>query len=65
MLLEDRTLPSTFTVLNLNDSGPGSLRAAIASGDDTIAFANGLHGTITLTHLDLKADEFLGHPEPR
>src|SRR5262245_26566383 len=48
-LLEDRTLPSTFLVTNLNDSGAGSLRAGIASGDDTITFARGLHGTITLT----------------
>jgi hypothetical protein len=51
--LEDRTLPSTFTVLNLNDSGPGSLRAGIASADDTITFAAGLHGTITLTSGEL------------
>ena len=51
--LEDRTLPSTFTVLNLNDSGPNSLRAAVASGDDTIAFAKGLHGTIKLTSGEL------------
>jgi hypothetical protein len=47
-LLEDRTVPSAFTVRNLLDSGNGSLRAAISSGDDTIAFAPGLHGTITL-----------------
>jgi hypothetical protein len=47
--LEDRTLPSTFTVMNLNDSGPGSLRTGLASGDDTVAFAAGLHGAITLT----------------
>jgi hypothetical protein len=52
--LEDRSLPSTFTVMNLNDSGPGSLRAAIAAantnpGPDTIDFADGLSGTITLT----------------
>jgi hypothetical protein len=56
--LEDRTLPSTFTVLNLNDSGTGSLRAAIAAantnpGPDTIAFSQGLHGTITLTSGEL------------
>ena len=29
-VLKDRTLPSTFMVLNLHDSGPDSLRAAIA-----------------------------------
>jgi hypothetical protein len=51
--LEDRTLPSTFTVMNTNDSGPNSLRAALASGDDTITFAKGLHGTITLTSGEL------------
>jgi hypothetical protein len=53
LLLEDRTLPSTFTVLNLNDSGSGSLRAGIASGDTTIAFASHLHGTITLSSGEL------------
>ncbi|HKB42442.1 MAG TPA: hypothetical protein VKD72_38805, partial [Gemmataceae bacterium] len=50
--LEDRWLPSTFTVLNTADSGPGSLRAAItaASSGDTINFAAALsHKTITLT----------------
>ncbi len=52
--LEDRSLPSTFTVLNLNNSGAGSLRQAIAdanahSGADTIRFSGGLRGTITLT----------------
>src|SRR6516162_3230795 len=46
--LEDRALPSTFTVTSLADSGPGSLRAGVASGADTIQFAPGLHGTITL-----------------
>src|SRR5262249_31950462 len=53
-VLEDRTLPSTFTVTNLLDSGPGSLRAAITAataspGADVINFAGGLDGTITLT----------------
>jgi hypothetical protein len=52
--LEDRTVPSTFTVLNLADSGEGSLRQAVLdanalSGADNIAFANGLSGTIALT----------------
>jgi hypothetical protein len=42
-----------FTVQNLDDSGPGSLRASIASanassGPHTIDFADGLNGTITL-----------------
>ena len=52
--LEDRTLLSTFSVTNLADSGPGSLRAAITAantspGADVINFAPGLHGTITLS----------------
>src|SRR5262245_53140591 len=51
--LEDRALPSTFTVLNLEGSGPDSLRAAVAAandnpGADVIRFAGGLHGTIPL-----------------
>jgi hypothetical protein len=44
-------LPSTLTVLNNADSGPGSLRAIIggAHNGDTIVFANSLRGsTITL-----------------
>src|SRR5262249_952225 len=38
--LEDRWLPSTLTVLNNLDSGPGSLRADIAAAQsgDTIVF---------------------------
>ncbi|HEV3082951.1 MAG TPA: hypothetical protein VGY66_24410, partial [Gemmataceae bacterium] len=52
-VLEDRSLPSTFTVTNLLDGpspGPsGSLRAGILSGDATIAFAPALHGTIALS----------------
>ena len=41
---------ATFTVTTLNDSGAGSLRAAITSvsAGDTIVFQSGLTGTITL-----------------
>ncbi len=46
--MEDRKLLSTFMVTNLNDTGAHSLRAGIQSGDATIAFAPGLHGTIAL-----------------
>jgi hypothetical protein len=50
--LEDRCMPSTFTVLNLLDNGPDSLRAAVVaananSGADAIDFA--VTGTIPLT----------------
>jgi ribosomal protein L6P/L9E len=53
--MEDRSLLSTFTVANLHDSGSGSLRSAIAaaSSGDTINFARGLRGTITLTSGEL------------
>jgi hypothetical protein len=50
--LDGRCLPSTFTVLNLLDSGAGSLREAVSAananpGADTIDFA--VTGTIGLT----------------
>ncbi len=52
--LEDRTLLTTISVLNTDDSGPGSLRQAIMDanaqeGADTIEFAEGVQGTIGLT----------------
>src|SRR5262245_1872686 len=59
-VLEDRTVPSTFTVTNLSDSGPGSLRAAITAanaspGADKIKFA--VTGTIPLaSELSVTAD---------
>jgi parallel beta-helix repeat protein len=51
-VLEDRCVPSTLTVMNNLDSGPGSLRADVASANpgDTINFSSTLNGqTITLT----------------
>src|SRR6516165_5160055 len=53
VVLEDRTLPSTFTVKNLSDSGLGSFRQAILDanshpGPDTIQFDAGGTGTILL-----------------
>src|SRR5438309_5364429 len=46
-ILEDRTLPSTLTVTNNLDSGPGSLRYEIAqaASGDIINFDPSLQGT--------------------
>jgi hypothetical protein len=55
-ILEDRTVPSTLTVLNVLDSGAGSLRDTIkaAKSGDTIVFAPSLNGqTMTLTSGEL------------
>jgi hypothetical protein len=59
--LEDRTVPSTLTVTNLNDSGVGSLRyeLAQAEGGDCVVFAPRLHGTITLTSGELQVGQSL------
>src|SRR4051812_44271555 len=51
--LEDRAVPATFLVSNLNDAGAGSLRQAIldsngAAGADVVRFRPGLAGTIAL-----------------
>jgi hypothetical protein len=56
-VLEDRAVPATFTVTNLNDGllVPGSLRQAILDSNgttvenDLIVFQPGLTGTLTLT----------------
>src|SRR4051812_19595146 len=61
-VLEDRCLPSTFTVLTLLDSGPDSLRAAVVAananpGADTIDFAT--TGTIALTSGELDISDSL------
>ena len=66
--LEDRTVPSAFTVMNLHDSGSGSLRAAITSANGTtgatINFAANLHGTIALTsgELDITSSTTINGP---
>src|SRR5262245_31686481 len=57
-LLEDRSLPSTFSVLNTADSGLGSLRQAVLDandnpGLDVIEFAPDVTGTIPLTSGEL------------
>jgi hypothetical protein len=54
--LEERALPATFTVTNLSDHDPGSLRAQIgqANNGDTVNFQSGLTGTITLTSGELQ-----------
>lgn len=54
--LEDRAVPSTFTVTNTASSGSGSLRQAIldanaTAGADTIAFAIPGSGVQTITPL--------------
>ena len=56
--LEARLVLSTFTVINTDDSGAGSLRQAILDananvGADIIQFASGVTGTITLTSGEL------------
>src|SRR5262245_33127838 len=64
--LEDRSVPSTFTVLNLSDAGDGSLRQAVLDanspvypGADVIIFADGLQGTIDLGGVPLSITDHL------
>jgi hypothetical protein len=68
-LLEGRIVLSTITVMNTNDSGPGSFRAAITQADmdttqDTIGFAPAVTGTITLLSAlpDLTGNTILSGP---
>ena len=51
MLAAPGVAQATQTVTNTNDSGAGSLRAAIAAAasGETIDFAPGVNGQITLT----------------
>jgi hypothetical protein len=59
-ILEDRLTPSSLTVTSSADSGPGSLRDAIASAvsGDTINFAKNVH-VITLTGTALEVSKNL------
>lgn len=60
---------ATFTVANLADSGPNSLRQAAldanaAPGADVLAFAPGLTGTITLTSGEIRITDSLAVDGP-
>src|SRR6516225_5615589 len=62
LVLEDRTLPSTFLVSTLADSGAGSLRQAILDANtnhdtDQIVFAPSLQGTIALSSGELNVTD--------
>jgi hypothetical protein len=63
--------PGTITVVNTNNSGPGSLRQALADnsslgGNNVITFSNSVTGTITLSgaHLTLNAPAIIRGPGP-
>src|SRR3977135_539462 len=61
-ILEDRTVPSTLTVVNNLDSGPGSLLSEIAapqSGDTTVFASSLKNQTITLTSGELAVTKSL------
>jgi len=60
--LEARIAPATFTVINLSDSGAGSLRDAVTQSEanttaDTIVFAKNLTGKIVLTSGELSISQ--------
>src|SRR5262249_53457545 len=67
-ILESRTVPTTFAVLNNLDSGAGSLRQAVLDananpGPDVIAFAKAVH-QITLTGGELMITDSLNIQGP-
>src|SRR5438309_1025940 len=68
--LEDRTVPSTFTVTNLGDGGAGSLRDAIdqanaAPDADTILFDPSVRaGTVALSSFRNLAASTAAVPQP-
>jgi hypothetical protein len=66
-LLEDRTLPSTFTVANTADGGVGSLRKAIIDANASVSGANTIVFNIPasdLGHFYYKDDGIAGHLTP-
>src|SRR5262245_47620257 len=68
--LGDRVVPSSFTVGNLADGGPGSLRQAVLDananpGADVIDFAPELSGRIALTGGQLRITDALRTDCPR
>ncbi len=64
--LEQRKVPAVLTVTNLLDQGAGSLRAAVASAQDgdTVQFAGGLKGQITLTTGEIAIPHSIGIDGP-
>src|SRR5512140_3120380 len=54
-ILQPRAPAATITLTDVGDSGPGTLRAALASvaAGDTIVIPGGLSSTITLTSGEL------------
>src|SRR4030095_14580074 len=57
---------ATITVINTNDNGPGSLRAAIDSAQDgdTISFDASITGTITLTSSEVLVNKSIAISGP-
>ncbi len=60
---------ATFTVTNLADAGPGSLRQAVldangSPGADEVTFAEGVSGTITLTTNEIAISDSLSISGP-